>query len=272
MVLRSSVEDEVKMRYIGGLRRALHTDRLDCLHVSDIIKECDRYTWYNNRLPVRPSQSLEQEKSLIWGQILHKVVDLIEKDDEKNEFELFYNWADKTIGSDEDRAKLDTYTLKYNFLAGSIDDLIEVDGDWVICDKKTTKSNSLKYLKSDRNSAKKEHILQTSIYAVLLKLCHGIEAKWGCNIYIDNGNGEDERTIDPVIKIYKLNDFDTTYDFIIKRCKEVSEALRSDKLPDKTVNWMCTNVCPHWQKCSANENPNINIENVTTERHELEDK
>lgn len=262
------MEDGISKRYRYALQQAQHTDRLDCLHVSDLIKECDRYTWYNNRLPMKPSQSLEEMKSLIWGQILHKVVRLDRNHNEYNELELFYNWKEDKIGNEEDKLLLDEPDLRYDYLAGSIDDLIEIDGQWVICDKKTT--GSFKYFKNDRTNANRGHVMQTSIYAVLAKICHNIDVEFGCNIYIDNGNSDNERAIEPAIKVYRLDDFDKTYKFMIDRCKEVRSVLTTDNLPPSTENWMCYKACPHSAMCSRDENPNII--NVDIERHELEDK
>ena len=243
MVLKSEIENDIYFKYQAARVRALHTDRIDCIHVSDLIKECKRYVVYDKITPPEyKSSNTEEMKSLFFGQILHKTVILDEK---RNEIPLLYDWT-RDVGFSEDMAELDDGN-RWNYLAGSIDDLIQVKGEWVIVDKKTT--GSIDWFRKKDQRPNEYHKAQINFYRVLLKKCLGIDAKWGCNIYISNCIDNEKRDAPAVIP-YKLNDIDKTMPLLTSGCQEIKTYMTQRKLPQATKNFLCDGMCPYaWPRC-----------------------
>jgi len=153
----------------------LHSDRLPCIHVSDLLKPCSRYVVYGKIFPAEfSSMNTEDMKSLIYGQMIHKEIKL---DKENNEIPLMINWeTGESFTLPEDVNSLFKGDKEWDFLTGTIDDLIYVKGEPVIVDKKTT--GSIDYFKRFGKPSD-SHKPQINMYRVLLKKCLGIDAKWG---------------------------------------------------------------------------------------------
>jgi len=213
----------------------LNSDRLPCIHVSDLLKPCQRYVVYSKIFPPEySSMNTEDMKSLIYGQMIHHEIKL---DKENNEIPLLWNWL-------EDKPLEDWFTDDENWhkgnpwdhLSGTIDDLIYVKGEPVIVDKKTT--GSIDYFKRFGKPSD-SHKPQINMYRVLLKKCLGIDAKWGANLYISNCISPDDKKRDaPVIIPYKLQDVEETEKMMIERI-----------IPEGTKNFMCDGMCNFAQRC-----------------------
>ena len=161
---------------------AMQTERLGKIHVSDVIKPCMRYVVYNKIMP-GTGMSTEDMKSLYFGQIVHSKTLLGKKD--HNEMFLGYNWVrDEPISLEEAKKIPEDDPRHLDIIYGSIDDLIQVGDKWVICDKKTT--GSIDYFKRASSRPSETHVDQINLYRVLLQKCYGIEADFGCVIYMSN--------------------------------------------------------------------------------------
>ena len=137
-----------------------------------------------------------------------------------------------------------------DIIYGSIDDLIQVGDKWVICDKKTT--GSIDYFKKDRVGASDTHADQINKYAVLLKKCYDIDAKWGCDIYLSNQVSKDTRDgIYP--KAFKLDPIEETLTTMIEQAKFLKASLTKKKLPERTKCFLCNGMCPYATKCFTDE-------------------
>lgn len=90
LVLKSDIEEEVYFRYRKAQQDVLHTDRLKCIHVSDLISPCNRKVIYSKIWPEEwSSTNTESIKSLFFGQLLHKAIQL----DQRNEVKMIWNWV-----------------------------------------------------------------------------------------------------------------------------------------------------------------------------------
>ena len=82
----------------------------------------------------------EDMKSMFYGQAVHKVTNL-STNREDNELFFGYNYEeDKPVTYEEAKAMKPDDPKHLDIIYGSADDLIEVDGELVIVDKKTTGS------------------------------------------------------------------------------------------------------------------------------------
>lgn len=256
MVLKSEIESDVYFRYRQAQQRILQTDRLPCIHVSDLLKECQRYIVYGKITPDEyVTSNTEDMKSLIYGQMLHREIKLGEEKD--NEIALLWNWVEDN--SLEDWLTEDKNWHKgkpWDYISGTIDDIVKVKDEYIICDKKTTGNMNSYSLK--KGIAYDNHKLQTNMYRVLLNKCLNIDAKWGCNIYISNNISPEDGSIDkPRIIPYKLNKVEDTLPLMLERAKLIKEAMTQKKIPPPTYNFMCDGFCSHAQKCFTEKRKNF---------------
>jgi len=244
MVLKSEIESDVYFRLRQAQMRALHSDRLPCIHVSDLLKECQRYVVYNKITPQEyMSSNTEDLKSMIFGQIFHSQIILAP---DRNEVPLLWNWF-----KDEKQSRdIKTAVLKnpWDYISGTIDDIVKVKDEYVICDKKTTGNMNSYSLK--KGVAYDNHKLQTNMYRVLLNKCTDIDAKWGCNIYVSNNISPPDGAIDkPRIIPYKLEKVETTLPLMLERAKKIKDYMTKKIIPPPTYNFMCDAYCNHAQRC-----------------------
>lgn len=146
MVLKSDIRDAAYFAFRKSQIKAMMIERLDCIHVSDLIKPCMRNVIYNKETPEH-SIDTEKMRPLFLGQAIHEVTDMstpnIQGLPVTHELPLYYNWLHKSPCKKEDILNA---VNKYDYITGKIDDIIEVNGELVICDKKTT--GSIDYFKS----------------------------------------------------------------------------------------------------------------------------
>jgi hypothetical protein len=247
VVLNSDVNKEVYFAYRKAQLKAMETERLGQIHVSDLIKPCMRYVMYGKFMP-REYASLNTEdiKSMFYGQAVHKVTNLSTKPDD-NELFLAYDYEkDKPISYKEALKIKPDDPRQLDIIYGSIDDLVEVDGELIIVDKKTT--GSIEYFQRATSKASESHIQQINCYGVLLKKCYNREAKRGCNIYISNSISKDKRDI-PVPITYKLGKPEEYLNMMVTNARAIKDAMKSKKLPDRTRCFLCDGMCPYINKC-----------------------
>ena len=227
---------------------AMQTERLGKIHVSDVIKPCMRYVVYNKTMP-QTGMSTEDMKSLYFGQIVHSKTLLGKKD--HNEMFLGYNWVrDEPISLEEAKKIPEDDPRHLDIIYGSIDDLIQVGDKWVICDKKTT--GSIDYFKRATARPSESHVDQINVYRVLLQKCYGIEADFGCVIYMSNQVEKDQR--DKIIPIaFKLKPVEDTLTTVVEKCKVIKNSLTNKLLPVRTKNFLCDGMCPYATTCFTDE-------------------
>jgi len=256
VVLKSEIESDIYFKYRQAQQRVLKTDRLPCIHVSDLLKECQRYVVYNKITPEEfVTNNTEDLKSLIFGQMLHSAIKL---DPANNEVSLLYDWVkDRPISKASDIEKMIiTQEPNWDLISGTIDDIVKVKDEYVICDKKTTANMNSYSLK--KGVAYDNHKLQVNMYRVLLLKCMGVDAKWGCNLYISNNIAPEDGSIDkPKIIPYKLNKVEEILQLMLERAKLIKGYMVNKKIPPPIYNFLCDAYCNHAQKCFNEKRKNF---------------
>jgi len=247
MVLNSDVNKAAYFAYRKAQIKVMSTERLGIIHVSDLIKPCMRNVMYAKFVPQQYRQmTTEDMKSMFYGQAIHQVTNL-STDPLDNELFLAYDYVKDKPVDYMDAVKLKPDSPKHlDIIYGSIDDLIEVDGDLIIVDKKTT--GSIDYFSRATSRASEGHIAQANMYAVLLQKCYGRTAKRGCNIYISNSISKEKRDI-PVPITYKLGDPKEYLNTMITNANIIKESLSTKVLPERTRCFMCDGMCPFINQC-----------------------
>ena len=167
MILNSDVNKKAYFAYRKAQMVAMGTERLGVIHVSDLIKPCMRNVMYGKFVPHEFKQmTTEDMKAMFYGQAVHKVTNLSTNPDD-NEMFFGYNYEeDKAVTYEEAKAMDKDDPKHLDIIYGSADDLLEIDGELVIVDKKTT--GSIDYFSRATSKASEGHITQINCYAVLL--------------------------------------------------------------------------------------------------------
>ena len=99
-------------------------------------------------------------------QVIHQAT-IINDDDKYNEMFLGYDYVrDEPVSLEEAKALKPDDPRHLDIIYGSIDDLIKIDDEWVICDKKTT--GSIDYFSKYNSKPSDSHKDQINRYRVLL--------------------------------------------------------------------------------------------------------
>jgi hypothetical protein len=224
---------------------ALKTERLGQIHVSDVIKPCMRNVIYRKTLP-ETGATTEDVKSLYFGQIVHSNTQ-IARDEKYHEMFLAYDYVrDEALTYEEAKKIPEDDPRQLDIIYGSIDDLVKVQGKWIITDKKTT--GSIEYFSRATARPSDSHKDQINRYRVLLKKCYDIDADMGCVIYISNRVEKDKRDI-PVLKGFKLSPIEETLLDIIEKANIIKTAMTEEILPERTKCFLCDGMCPYATKC-----------------------
>ena len=247
--------DDIAEKVYFDFRKAqvegMATERLGKIHVSDIIKPCMRYVAYSKFLP--KTQTTEDIKSLFFGQAVHNITVL--NDEEHNEMFLAYDYVKDEPLTREEALKIPEEDPRHlDIIYGSIDDLVKMGTEWVICDKKTT--GSIDYFSKARSSASESHVDQINRYRVLLKKCYDIDAKYGAVIYVSNSISK-EKNDEPQVKPFKLADIETTLADMVEKARTIKGVYEKKILPERTKNFLCDGYCPYATKCFTDEGDTI---------------
>jgi len=228
---------------------AMHTERLGVIHVSDIIKPCMRNVIYKKTIP-DSGMSTENAKSLYFGQVVHSNSQ-VAKDDKYHEMFFAYDYVrDESLTREEALAIPVDDPRHLDIIYGSADDVLKIDGKWVICDKKTT--GSIDYFSKATSKASDSHKDQINRYKVLLKKCYDIEADFGCIIYISNRIEKDKRD-KPAILSFKLRPVEETLEDMINKSNIIKDALTNKVLPERTKCFLCDGMCDYASMCFTDE-------------------
>jgi len=238
------ISNQVYFEFRKAQIEAMKTERLGVIHVSDIIKPCMRNVIYKKILPDN-GMSTEDFKSLYIGQAVHSN-SMIAKP-EHHEIFLAYDYVRDKPLTKEEALKIPPNDPRHlDIIYGSIDDLLEMGGKWVICDKKTT--GSIGYFQKATAKASESHVDQINRYRVLLKKCYGIDADYGCVIYISNSIDKESRD-KPVALPFKLSPIEETLEDMIIKAREIKDSLTNMTLPPRVKNYLCDGFCPYATMC-----------------------
>jgi len=248
MLKLDDIKSDIYFRFRKAQQEALKTERLGVIHVSDVIKPCMRNVIYKKILP-ETGVSTEDTKSLYFGQIVHSHSTL--SDPEHNEMFLAYNYVkDEPLTREEALAIPPEDPEHLDIIYGSIDDLVKIDGKWVICDKKTT--GSIDYFSKYNAKASESHVDQINRYRVLLKKCYDIDAEFGCVLYISNKIEKDKRDV-PVPHAFKLRPIEETLKDMVEKARIIKSAMTECTLPQRTRCYLCDGMCSYASMCFGDD-------------------
>ena len=133
MLTLDKVKSKVYFAWRKAQMKALETERLGTIHVSDLIKPCLRNVMYGKF--TKQSSSADSIRSLFYGQAVHKITVL--SDLNYNEMFLGYDYVkDEPVSIEEAQAMKPDNPRHLDIIYGSIDDLIKIEDEWIICDKR----------------------------------------------------------------------------------------------------------------------------------------
>ena len=258
MLKLEDINDEVYFQFRRSQVEGLGSDRLGQIHVSDLIKPCMRNVIYKKTEPHGMGVSTEDIKSLYFGQCVHNNSKIA--DDEHHEMFFAYDYV-----KDEALTRKEAEKIPYDdprqmdIIYGSLDDLVKVKGEWVICDKKTT--GSIDYFSKARSKPSESHVEQINRYRVLLKKCYNIDAERGAVIYISNKVESDKRD-KPIVMSFKLDPVEETLVDMIKKSRIIKESMTKFILPERTKCFLCDGMCPYATKCFGDNRSKWNVKEV----------
>lgn len=239
MALKQEVEDAAYFAFRKTQTALGGSGRMPCIHVSDLIKECLRMPVLNKIRPI-PSFSTKNAQRFYLGNLVHANSNM--SNCHMHELDLLYCWTtDEAVDGDTFHGFVGD--SKWDYIAGAIDDVIKVGDDYIICDKKTTDkiANKVKWGPSDENK------LQLNMYRVLLKKCYGIDAKWGCNIFVDIDPASERGMVHSVA--YKLRPIEETLDIMVQNAEVIKDGVVNGNIPDKHKCYLCDGMCDHATEC-----------------------
>ena len=137
-----------------------------------------------------------------------------------------------------------------DFFYGSIDDLLKVGDKWIITDKKTT--GSIGYFSKASSKPSDSHKDQINRYRVLLHKCYGINADFGCVIYISNSISKEVRD-KPACLSFKLQPYEEIVEDMKQKAAIIKDALLNKTLPKRTKCFLCDGMCPYATKCFTDD-------------------
>jgi len=245
--------DKIKEKVYFEFRRAqidgMNTERLGRIHVSDLIKPCMRNVIYKKLLP-DTGMDTEDMRSLYIGQAVHNL-SMVATDDKHHEMFLAYDYTrDEPLTYKQAKAIPENDPKHMDIIYGSIDDLVKVNGEWIITDKKTT--GSIDYFAGRYGKPSESHVDQINRYRVLLKKCYDIDAKHGAVIYISNSVDREKRD-KPTVLAFKLSPIEETLNDMIVKAKIIKDAIAETKLPERTKCYLCDGMCPYASRCFSEE-------------------
>jgi CRISPR/Cas system-associated exonuclease Cas4 (RecB family) len=247
LVLNSDVNKAAYFAYRKAQIVAMGTERLGVIHVSDLIKPCMRNIMYGKFIPHEyRSMTTEDMKAMFYGQAVHKVTNLSTNPEDNETFFAYDYEKDESLTYEQSIKIKSDDPRQLDIIYGSADDILEVDGELVIIDKKTT--GSIDYFSRATSKASESHITQINCYAVLLDKCYGRKAKRGCNIYISNSISKEKRDI-PTPITYKLGKPEEYLNMMITNARSIKESLKSKELPERTRCFLCDGMCPYINQC-----------------------
>lgn len=231
------IGEEVVKRFKEAQKVVVTQDkRSKTVHASHLTGECILKTWYEFREKAEPL-SAQSIANFYVGQILHKNAPLGKKN------EVHYGANIRTmkpiLTKDINQNNI------FDCVTGTVDDLIEYQGEMVIADKKTWSSLYINhragtYEKREKTEPDANYIKQLNIYKLLIYITDGVEAKKGVLLYLDKATSFK----DPLPFVFDLQPVDEIRTWVLGKLDKIRQLVE----PEKTITKYC-NYCPFLKIC-----------------------
>lgn len=205
------------------IRKAGQATRKD-VHVSDLTAHCIRAPWYRLRGHSQDPMTFKKAVPLVHGNQLHKIAEI----GKVSELSMRANVVKMQPALNGGG--------KYDLVSGRLDDLIELDDEEIIVDKKTT-------AKSIPSKIPENYKWQLNIYKLLYYITHPQKKviDRGAILWIDKSSGW--KNVKAVF--LDLLPVETIRDYVLDKLK----ILRSDKIPPRVTSPLCY-YCPFLRECN----------------------
>lgn len=222
----SETEDIVDSLYEQSIiNKCANEPQRKSIHVSDLTSECMRKAWYRLNDHAVDLKDFKKSLPLVHGTALHDVCNL---GGVEHELSMFCNIK-------ENRPKGDKDSL-FDCVKGSMDDLVEIDDELIICDKKTTK-------KSIPREVPENYKAQMNIYKLLYYITTGVEIERACIIYIDKSSAWERHKT----RCFDLKPIEEIRQYVLDRLS----ILDTDTPPKKVITFLCP-WCSYYTECNPN--------------------
>lgn len=228
------MDDEQTSNFIiGQFKKAqsdkvLSSERTHAVHVSNLTGSCMRKTWYEFHQPELPVD-YPSICNFFLGTILHENVEL----GERNEVPVSANIRTMTPLK---AGEINNQNF-YDCITGTIDDLVDVDGETIIVDKKT--ANRIP------EQPAPGYVLQINIYKLLLFINEKIEINRGAILYLDKPSSFRESKC----FVFDLMSLDEIKEMVMEKLDQ----LKMNSEPRRIVTDKC-NWCPFLKICDPYNN------------------
>lgn len=213
------------------IKDATSGNRAESIHVTQLNRGCLRQTWYEINHP-RPKLDFEKAAIFRLGSMVHAGLVL----SEDNEVHLGANIRTLEDIKTKDIKKTGKF---FDCITGTADDIMTINGEVVIVDKKTT-NGVPKALSGD-------YAEQLNMYKLLYFVKTGIDVKKGAIIYLNK-----------IDSFKTVGVFEVDLDSVEEIQKRVISKLDIIKyeIPDRVVSKRCL-YCPYAETtCHPEEDPN----------------
>jgi CRISPR/Cas system-associated exonuclease Cas4 (RecB family) len=220
----SDVEDIIDNLYEQSIINKCASDPTrKSIHVSDLTSECMRKAWYRLNDHAIDLRDFKKSLPLVHGTALHEVCNL---GGLEHELSMFCNVKTGKIKTDNDSL--------FDCVKGSMDDLVEIDGELFICDKKTTK-------KSIPKEAPDTYKTQMNIYKLLYYITTGVEIERACIVYIDKSSAWERHKT----RCFDLLPIEEIREFVLSKLQVLDTSIAPAKVPTYLCPW-----CSYVTECN----------------------
>ena len=220
----SDVEDIIDNLYEQSIINKCGSDPTrKSIHVSDLTSDCMRKAWYRLNDHAIDLRDFKKSLPLVHGTALHEVCNL---GGLEHELSMFVNVKTGKIKTDSDSL--------FDCVKGSMDDLVEIDGELFICDKKTTK-------KSIPKEAPDTYKTQMNIYKLLYYITTGVEIERACIVYIDKSSAWERHKT----RCFDLLPLDEIRKFVVDKLVQLDTKVAPVKVPTYLCPW-----CSYVTECN----------------------
>lgn len=215
------------------------------IHVTAITQPCMRRTYYDI---TQPKKEIAYESAAIFtiGKMVHAGIVL---NPDGNEIHMAAN-----IRTMEPIDVKDINVINYfDCVSGSMDHLVNVNGEDIIIDLKTWSALTSKGFKwGGPKEESEDYINQVNIYKLLYWINHKKEIKRACIAHLDTAS----RLSD--IRVFEINL--QPIEVIQKMVLDKLDQLKGGKVPNRFTSWRC-DYCPHNTKeiCNPESEGNFKL-------------
>ena len=194
------------------------------VHVSDLTQDCMRKAWYRLNDYAGDLKDFKKSLPLAHGTALHNIINL---GGLEHELSMFCHISTMTPRTNSDGTDI------YSCVKGSMDDLIEIDDELIICDKKTTK-------KSIPREVPEQYKKQMNIYKLLYFITSGIEVKRAAIVYIDKSTAWERHAT----RVFDLEPIENIKEYVLDKL-----SILNTKTPPPRVKTFLCPWCDYYLTC-----------------------